>query len=190
MKIRSMLSAIAAAYIAFAPLSAALAQPAPVTQNTVTTTGPVSSDTTISVGTLAGEVLKWVSSVAVTVLGTFGAVLITKVLKRVGMDVSAGLSQQLNETLINGLNNAAANAATQLAGRDPITIKNAIVQNAVRYAQDHRAETIKALGLDPQSGSAVEALKARIATLIADPNSPTPPVLGGPNAPPAPPKAA
>ena len=55
--------------------------------------------------------------------------------------------------------------------------QDAIVAQAVAYTQEHGAETIKALGLDPQSGAAVEAIKAHIETAIADPMVPTPKVL-------------
>jgi hypothetical protein len=47
----------------------------------------------------------------------------------------------------------------------------------VAYVQDHGADAIKTLGLDPQSGAAVEAIKARIETAIADPTIPTPKIL-------------
>jgi hypothetical protein len=90
---------------------------------------------------------------------------------------------RLQEIIVNGLNVGAAQATKDLAGRDPITIKNETVAQAVAYAQAHGADAIKQLGLDPKSGAAVEAIKARIETAIADPAVPTPAVLDPSNSP-------
>jgi hypothetical protein len=149
----------------------------PATQNTVTTTGPVSSDTTISVGTLAGQLLMYVASAFVVAVGGVLTVLIKRWATSMGIQVTQQMSDQLNATLVNGLNDAAVKTAASLAGRGAVEVHNAIVNGAVAYAQDHRADTIKALGLDPQSGAAVAALNARIATLVQDPSVPTPAVL-------------
>ncbi len=58
-----------------------------------------------------------------------------------------------------------------------ISVQNQVIQDAVAYTQTHAAETIKALGLDPESGQAVQAIRARIATAIVDPSTPTNPVI-------------
>lgn len=154
------------------------AAPAPAAQqNTITTSGPVTSDTTISLGTLAGEVLKWVISAFGTVIGTVATYAIVQFARKMGVQVTQQMSDQLNQTLVNGLNDAAQKISAGVAGKAPLQIKNEIINGAVQYAQEHRAETIKALGLDPQSGAAVAALRARIATLAADPNMPTPAIV-------------
>lgn len=155
---------------------AATAQPA-ATQNTITTTAPVSSNTTISVGTIAGEALDWAVIAFGGTLTGFGVQLLRKLAQKAGVELSDKMSQQLNETLLNGLNAAAARAETAMAGKAVVDIKSQIIADAITYAQDHRADTIKKLGLDPQTGTAVLALRARIDTLVADPAKPTPAVL-------------
>lgn len=155
----------------------------PVTQNTVTTTGPVSSDTTISVGTLAGQVLTWLAAAFSIPIGGLLSAWLLRLFKLAGVQVTQQMSDQLDRTLVNGLNDAATRGAAAAAGKGAVQVKSDIVAGAIAYAQAHRAETIQALGLDPQSGAAVEALRARIATLVADPAQPTPAVLDAPSGP-------
>lgn len=154
---------------------------APVTQNTVTSAGgPVTAETTISVGTLAGQVLTWAATAFGSLLATIFAAWGVRLFKLAGQDLSASARARLQEIILNGLNIGAQAAAKNLAGRDPVVVKDAVVAQAIAYTQTHGADTIKALGLDPHNGTAVEAIRARIETAIADPNVPTPEVLGGP----------
>jgi 4-amino-4-deoxy-L-arabinose transferase-like glycosyltransferase len=152
------------------------------TQNTITTTAPVSSETTISVGTLAGQVLTWLAAAFAVPIGTLLTLWLKRLFTLAGVQVTTQMRDQLQQIVVNGLNAAAKNATTQLAGKAPIEIKNQLVADAVKYTQAHGADTIKALGLDPQSGEAVQAIKARIETAIADPKAPTPAVLTPPKA--------
>lgn len=149
----------------------------PVTQNTVTTTGPVSSETSISIGTLAGQVLTWAAaafgSLAATVFTAWGV----RLFKLAGVQMSDAARARLQDIIVNGLNVGAAQATKDLTGKGQVQIKNETVAAAIAYAQDHGADAIKQLGLDPKSGAAVEAIKARIETAIADPTVPTPAVL-------------
>lgn len=137
----------------------------------------------IETGTIAGEVLKWVIAVGGGTLATILSGILVKVFQRMGVKITDELRSRLQEIVLNGLNAGARVAAERLAGKGKIEVKQAIVADAVRYTQAHGAETIKALGLDPTSPEAIEAIKARIETAIADPAVPTPPVLD----PPAPP---
>lgn len=162
--------------------------PAPATQTTVQTTGPVSSNTTISVGTLAGQVLAWIAAAFAGPIGAMIVWVLVRVLKKLGIDATDALRARLQEIIVNGLNVSAKAAQERLKGQGQVEIKNAAVQNTVAYVQEHGADTIKALGLDPESGDAVEAIKARIETAIADPAAPTPPILA-PAVPPQPPVA-
>lgn len=154
--------------------------PPAATQNTITTSGPVSSSTTISTGSLAAQVLDWAVAAFGGTLTWFGVQLLRKLVAKAGVELTAGMSAQLNETLLNGLNAAAERAETAMAGKGVVDVKTQVIADAISYAQAHRAETIQKLGLDPTSGKAVLALKARIATLINDPTVATPAVLGGP----------
>jgi len=143
----------------------------------ITTTAPVSSDTTISIGTIASEILTWFAVAFVPTLGGILALWWARLMKLSGIQVTDAMKSQLQGIIVNGLNSAAASNAERLRGKDSITVKNAIVADAIKYAQTHGAETIKALGLDPQSGEAVQAIKARIETAITDPATPTPAVI-------------
>jgi hypothetical protein len=157
--------------------------PAPAaTQNTITTTAPVSSETTISVGTLAGQLLAWIVAAFSVPIGSLAVWIMVRVLKYLGITATDAMRARLQEMVVNALNISAPAVEKRLAGQGQVDIKSAVVQNAVAYVQAHGADTIKALGLDPQSGDAVEAIKARIETAIADPATPTPAVLDAPAA--------
>jgi hypothetical protein len=140
----------------------------------------------IDTGTLAGQALTWMVTVGGGAIATMLTGLIYKLLQKAGIQASDALRARLQEIVLNGLNAGAKAAAEQLAGRGQVVIKQAAVASAVTYVQAHGADTIKALGLDPTSPAAVEAIKARIETAIADPTVPTPPVLDAPAAPAAP----
>jgi len=138
---------------------------------------------TVSLGTLAGQVLMWITAAFVTAVGSVATVWIKRLATKAGVEVTQQMSDQLDRTLVNGLNDAATRVSAAMQGRGNIAVKDDIVKGAIAYAQAHRAETIQALGLDPQSGTAVAALRARIATLAQDPMVPTPAVLTPPAAP-------
>lgn len=173
--------AIALACLIF-PDILAHAQQTQIPGTQITTTAPVTSDTTISIGTLAGQVLTWIAAAFSVPIGGYAMSWMAKGAKLAGVELTAGLRAQLQSTIVNGLNAAAAATAERTRGQGTIAIKSAIVADAVKYTQAHAAETIKALGLDPHSGEAVEAIKARIETAIADPATPTPAAIspGGP----------
>jgi hypothetical protein len=166
-----------------APPAAAvpLPQPAPgtgpATQNTVTTTGPVTSDTTISVGTLAGQVLTWIAAVFGVPIGGLLTAWLYRLFKLAGVSVTDAMRARLQDIVVNGLNIGVRKAATDLRGKWQVDVKSEAVAHAVEYVQVHGADSLKALGIDPGSDLAVEAIKARIETAIKDVNAPTPKVL-------------
>lgn len=183
MKVLTHCAAVAAA-LAFASVAPdALAQ---ATQTTVNTTAPVSSETTISVGTIAGQVLQWIVAVFAVPIGSLITAWLWRLFARLGIEATDALRARLQEIVINGLNAAAKSADEKLKGRSPIEIKSSIVAGAIAYTQVHGADTIKALGLDPHSGKAVEVIRARIETAVADPTAPTPAAMNPPAPPPAP----
>ena len=165
------------------PIPASAPTPEAATQNTITTTAPVTSNTTISTGTVAGTVLTWAATAFGGVLTGAITTLIYRLFNEAGIRMSDAARARLQEIVVNGLNIGAKIAAENLAGKGQVEVKNEVVAQAVAYTQAHGAATIKTLGLDPTSGAAVEAIKARIETAIADPNTPTPAVLGAPAAP-------
>lgn len=156
---------------------APVAGPPAVTQNTVATTGPVSSETTISVGTLAGQVLTWAATAFGSLLATIFAAWGVRLFKAAGVQMTDAARDRLQAIILNGLNLGAEQVSHDLTGKGQVEVKNAVVAKAVEYAQAHGADTMKQLGLDPKSGAAVEVIKARVETLLADPASPTPAVL-------------
>jgi hypothetical protein len=128
----------------------------------------------VNVGSWASDVLMWATTAFGGVITTFLVNMILKIAKKAGVQATDALRERLSEIVLNGLNLAAADAAKQMQGKGTVEVKNAIVAKAVTYTQEHGKETIEALGLDPTSGKAVEAIRARIETAIADPNTPTP----------------
>jgi hypothetical protein len=137
----------------------------------------------IDTGTVGGQVLTWVMATFGTTIGAALTALIWRLLQKAGIQANDALRARLQDIVVNGLNLAAKAAETELAGKGKIEVKNAIAADAVRYAQAHGAETIKALGLDPTSPQAVEAIKARIETAVVDPTVPTPKVMDAPQPP-------
>ena len=175
-----MALAVALFLFAVAPLSAQTAVPTQTPTTQITTTAPVTSDTTISVGTIAGQVLTWAATAFTLSVGSVLTAWLIRLSKLAGIQGVDLLRSRLQEVIVNGLNLITAATVERLKGQAPIVIKNAVVADTVRYVQAHAAETINDLGLNPVSGPAVEAIKARIETAIADPTVPTPAVLGGP----------
>lgn len=152
-----------------------LAQANPTT--TVKTDAPVTTTTTtVKGGGWAAAILEWIQVALLPTLGAVAIAVLLKIFAYFGIQTTEVQRNQLQDIIVNGLNSAASKAATDLRSTAKLdfTVKSQIVNDAIKYAQDHGAETIKALGLDPQSGDAVEAIKARIETALNDPRTPTP----------------
>jgi hypothetical protein len=137
----------------------------------------------IDTGSIAGQALTWVITVGGGAIATLLTGLIYKLMQKAGIQITDAARARLQEIILNGLNAGTKVAAAQLAGKGQVVIKQAAVASTVAYVQAHGKETMAQLGLDPTSPEAVEAIKARIETAIADPAVATPPVLD----PPAPP---
>lgn len=133
----------------------------------------------LPLGDYAGEILTWVVTTFGATIGAALTALLVKMLQNAGVQGAGLLRDKLDEIIVNGLNIAAKEAAAGLQGRGQVEVKNEIVRRAVQYAQAHAADTLKALGADPASAAAIEAIKARIETAIADPSVPTPAILDG-----------
>lgn len=144
-------------------------------QDKTTTTVPV----VVKGGDWAASILEWFQVAFIGTLGTLFSALVYRGLSWMGVQVTDQQKAQLQGVIVNGLNSAAAKAAVDLRSNTAldINVKSQIVADAVKYAQDHAADTIKALGLDPNSGQAVEAIRARIETALNDPTTPTPPAI-------------
>jgi hypothetical protein len=149
---------------------------------TVQTSAPVTSTTVVKGGDLAAQIIQWLQIAFGSTAGVAFLWIATRGLSYLGIKITDAQKDQLQGIIVNGLNAAAAKAEVQLRGNPnlDVHVKNQIIADAIGYAQDHGAETIKALGLDPKSGEAVEAINARIATALNDPTVPTPAAITPP----------
>lgn len=194
--------ALALAFVASAPLAAqevnrdnktdrlvvAQATTAPLAKTTtVETTAPVTATTKVSGGSIAASIIEWLQVAFGTVIGGGIVAGIVKGMQLLGLKIDDSNRKALYAIVVNGLNDAAGKAATSLRDNKnlDIEVKNQVVADAVDYVQRHAPDTIKALGLDPNSGEAVEVIKARIETALNDPRTPTPPAITPPEAMPA-----
>lgn len=146
---------------------------APATVTTQVTVDPGSA-VTIDIGQMVNQIIIWAATAFGTVIGGAIMAVIVRVFKLVGLKITDELRTKLQQIIVNGINVGAAEIADRLKDRGQIEVKNAIVARAVEYTKEHGQETIKRLGLDPNGGAVVEAIKARIETAIADPTTPTP----------------
>lgn len=155
---------------------AAQASPLAIGASPVQTVTPV---TIVKGGDLAAQVLEWLQVAFGSTAGGAFLWVVVRGLKYLGIQITEAQKSQLQAIIVNGLNAAAARAEANLRANPnlDIPIKSQIVADAVSYTQDHGAETIKALGLDPKSGEAIDAIKARIETALNDPKTPTPAVV-------------
>jgi hypothetical protein len=131
----------------------------------------------IDTGTIAGQALTWVVTTFGGLIGLTLTGLIYRMLQKAGIDLTDAQRDRLDSILVNGMHVVAPAVARDMAGRGQIEVRNAAVAQVVRYAQVHGADTLKSLAGDPLSQIAVEAIKARIERLAADPATPTPPVF-------------
>ena len=149
------------------------------TTTTQTPTEPSKVTTIVQGGTWAAAILDWIKVALVPVIGSAAVALFLKGMGWLGIQITAQQSSQLQNIAINGLNEAMDKLSAE-ARNDPklsIDVKNQVIAEAVRYTQVHAKETLAAMGLDPQSGQAVEKIRAKILTVIADPTKPTPAAL-------------
>jgi hypothetical protein len=155
----------------------------PAASTTVQTTGDVQSTTKISVGTLAGELLQSVLAIFAVPVGGFLSMILFRAVKAAGVNLSTMNEAKLQESINRAVVMFGNYAPKVLDGKMTVDVKNQVVANAVKYVQEHRADTLKALGVAPSDPTTAEALKARAEMAIADPAVPTPEVVPVPAAP-------
>jgi hypothetical protein len=136
---------------------------------------PTTTTTTISGGDLAAQIIEWLKLAFGTVIAGIGTQIIIKIRTYFGILTTDAQKAQLQALAVNAVNAAASKAEDTLRANPhlDIDVKNAVVQDAVSYVQAHGSDVIKALGLDPKSGDAVDAIKARIATAMNSDQTPT-----------------
>lgn len=129
---------------------------------------PNPAEASISFGTLGGQLLTWAALLFGGVIATFVVKWVQALAKKAGVDVSQAQSDKLNAMLENSIHLAAQKAETKLDGTMTVEVKNKVVADAVQYAKEHGADTIKDLaGVDPNDPKIQEALKARAAKALA-----------------------
>ena len=133
--------------------------------------------TVVETGTIAGEVLTWVTTVFGGLISTVLTGLLVRWLQKANIDLTEAQRDKLQGIIVNGLNLGAAQAQKDLAGKGDVEIKNQAVAFAIDYVKAHGADTLKALGADPNSPKFQQAVRARIETAIADDATPTHPAL-------------
>lgn len=128
-----------------------------------------------------GQILSDIVAWGATAFGAALAAFLTKVVyafaSKIGVEVTQQQRDMLQSIALNGINDAAARARAALGTNQNLDLKvqQKIVYDAIKYTQDHAKDTITALGLDPDSGQAVQAIRARIATAVQDPAQHTDP---------------
>lgn len=151
--------------------------PIPVQDKTTTvqTSAPVTATTTVSGGDLAAQFIEWLKIAFGTIIAGLFSLLIVKIRAYFGLITTDAQKAALQAIAVNGVNSAALKAETALRDNPNLTfnVKDAVVADAVSYVQAHGADTIKALGLDANSGDAVDAIKARVATAMNGKETPT-----------------
>lgn len=168
------------------PAVAAIGVTGPGTPVVVQPQAPVPYD--FSAGTALASLVNWIWVAFGGVVTGFAVKGVLAVMKWLGVQSTQQMNDRLVEAVSNGLNDAASKVQADLNGKFSIEVKNKVIADAIEYAKAHQADTIKALGLDPNSGEVTAALKAKAESIIVDPSIATNPALV-PNAGPTPAKA-
>ena len=128
---------------------------------------PSESTTSFSIGTWIADLLGGLVALFGSVIATFITKWVIAVAKKAGVDATQAMSDRLDQIIENGLHAGAINLGHDLTGKLNVEAKNAVIANAVTYAQAHGADTIKSIsGLDINDPKTVEALQARAAKAL------------------------
>jgi hypothetical protein len=127
---------------------------------------------TVLLGDYAGAALEWMLPILAPVIAGFLVDALIKLRQRLGQSTSEAQRDKLQQMAENAVNLAGHQLNHDLSGKLPMPARNEVMAMAVDYVQAHGSDTIKALGLDPTDPKAVEAIKGRIATIMANKSSP------------------
>lgn len=124
-------------------------------------------DTSFSLGSWIANLLGSLAAIFGSVIAAFVVQWVRAVAARAGVQLSQDESDKLDAIIENGVHAGASKIGADLTGKLTVDVKNQVAIEAVKYAQGHGAETLKALsGFDPADPKAVEALQARAAKLL------------------------
>lgn len=138
---------------------------------------PAAPAYTFDAGTFVASLVNWIWLVFGGAIVTGATALFIRGMKLLGIKTSAEQNSRLEEAIRNGLNLAVARIGQVAPGKMPIEIRDKVIADAVAYVQRHQADTIRALGLNPDGGEVAEALRAKAESVILDLNQPTHPSL-------------
>lgn len=117
-----------------------------------------------------------VATAAVPLVAGYATLALNKIAKRNGVELDQRRLERLNQLLVNGMNLAASEARQVRSLPSGASVKSFLIDQAIKYAGEHGKETLDAIGANLADPKVQEALRARAATLIADPAVPTPPL--------------
>lgn len=123
---------------------------------------------TVAFGDYAGSLLNWLAVVLLPVFAPIALDWYVKLRARLGLQTTDAQRAKFQQTVENGVALGAHDAQVSLSGKLNFDVKNKIMADAVAYAKAHGADTLKALGVDPTSPEAEEAIRARAAKMFAD----------------------
>jgi hypothetical protein len=143
--------------------------------------------TTVALGDYAGAITMWMLPILLPMLAAFATDLFVKLRTRLGLQTSDAQRTQFQQIVENGVALGAHEARASLSGKLTFDVKNQIMASAVDYAKNHGVDTLKAIGVDPESPEAEQAIRARAAKMLADLDAAATAVMAGvPATPPSP----
>lgn len=143
--------------------------------------------TTVAFGDYAGAITMWMLPILLPLLAGFATDLYVKMRTRLGLQTSDAQRAQFQQIVENGVALGAHDAKASLSGKLTFEVKNQIMASAVDYAKNHGVDTLKAIGVDPSSPEAEQAIRARAAKMLADLDAAATAVMAGvPATPPSP----
>lgn len=130
---------------------------------------PVEPSTSFSIGTWIADLLGGLVAIFGSVIATFVTKWVMAIAKKAGVEATQAMSDKLDAIITNGLHSGAVELGHDLTGKLNVQVKSQVIAQAVTYAQDHGAETIKGIsGCDINDPKIVDALQARAAKLLSN----------------------
>jgi hypothetical protein len=141
---------------------------------------------TVAFGDYAGAILQWMLPIFLPIIAGLAVDLYVKLRTKLGLSTTDSQRDKFQEIVENGVALGAHDVQANLSGKLTYDVKNQVMASAVTYA--------KVLGVDPTSPEAEEAIRARVAKMLANLDASATAVAAGvqavPPSPLAPPKAA
>jgi hypothetical protein len=114
----------------------------------------------------ANAALQWMLPIIAPILAALIADLIIKVRAYFGQQTTDTQRDRIQQMAENGVN-LAAHKLNVAASTGHLPTKEQLMAEAVDYVQAHGTDTLKALGMDPTDAKTVDAIKGRVATILA-----------------------